>query len=69
MDKPKVVKLRPDRADLVRDALEAHMNRSEDFILISIGEEGVEMGSTLDDERGLFYIEIAKQMIINDWMS
>jgi hypothetical protein len=44
------------------------MSRSEDFILISIGEAGVEIGSTLDDERGLFYIELAKSLIIKDWL-
>ena len=63
-----VIKLRPDREDLIRDALEAHMSRCEDFILISIGEAGVEVGSTLDDERGVFYIEIAKALMIKDWL-
>jgi hypothetical protein len=43
-----VIKLRPDREDMIKDALEAHMSRSSDFILISIGEAGVEVGSTLD---------------------
>jgi uncharacterized protein (DUF1778 family) len=35
-----VIKLRPDRDDMIKDALEAHMSRSSDFILISIGEAG-----------------------------
>ena len=46
-----VIKLRPDKEDII----EAHIKRSKEFILISIGEHGVEVGSSLDDERGLFY--------------
>ena len=63
-----VTKIRPDRDDMIRDTLEAHMSRSEDFILISIGEAGVEVGSTLDGEREVFYIELAKTLIIKDWL-
>lgn len=60
----KVTKIRPD----VEDALEATVRRSKEFIVISIGEHGVEVGSTLDDEKGLFYIELAKHMILKDWL-
>jgi hypothetical protein len=63
-----VTKIRPDRDDMIRDTLEAHMSRSEDFILISIGEAGVEVGSTLDGEREVFYIELAKTLIMKDWL-
>jgi hypothetical protein len=63
-----VIKLRPDRDDMIKDALEAHMSRSEDFILISIGEAGVEVGSTLDGQLEVFYIELAKTLIMKDWL-
>ena len=59
-----VIKLRTDKEDII----EAHIKRSKEFILISIGEHGVEVGSSLDDERGLFYIELAKRMILDDWL-
>jgi hypothetical protein len=63
-----VIKLRPDQEDILRDALEATLSRSNDFILISVGDVGVEVGSTLDEERELFYIELAKALIIKDWL-
>ena len=63
-----VIKLRPDQKDILRDALEATLSRSNDFILISVGDVGVEVGSTLDEERELFYIELAKALIIKDWL-
>ena len=53
---------------MIKDALEAHMSRSSDFILISIGEAGVEVGSTLDGEQEVFYIELAKTLIMKDWL-
>jgi len=60
----KVTKIRPD----AQDALKASIDRSKEFILISIGEHGVEVGSTLEEERELFYIELAKHMILDDWL-
>jgi hypothetical protein len=60
----KVTKIRPD----VGDSVESTIKRSKEFILISIGEHGVEVGSSLEDERGLFYIELAKHMILRDWL-
>ncbi|MAO25392.1 MAG: hypothetical protein CMJ25_32040 [Phycisphaerae bacterium] len=60
-----IIKLRPDAEDLVQ----AHIKRSKDFILISIGEVGVEVGSTLTSEQELFYLELAKSLIIKDWLA
>lgn len=60
-----IIKLRPDAEDLVQ----AHIKRSKDFILISIGEVGVEVGSTLTSEKELFYLELAKSLIIKDWLA
>jgi len=60
----KITKIRPD----IEDAIEANIRLSKEFILISIGEHGVEVGSTLEDERELFYIELAKHMILKDWL-
>jgi hypothetical protein len=60
-----IIKLRPDAEDLI----EAHIKRSKDFILISIGEVGVEVGSTLTSEQELFYLELAKSLIIKDWLA
>mgnify|MGYP003111408537 FL=1 len=60
-----IIKLRPDAKDLVQ----AHIKRSKDFLLISIGEVGVEVGSTLTSEQELFYLELAKSLIIKDWLA
>jgi hypothetical protein len=60
-----IIKLRPDAEDLVQ----AHIKRSKDFLLISIGEVGVEVGSTLTSEQELFYLELAKSLIIKDWLA
>jgi hypothetical protein len=60
-----IIKLRPDAEDLI----EAHIKRSKDFLLISIGEVGVEVGSTLTSEQELFYLELAKSLIIKDWLA
>lgn len=60
-----IIKIRPDAEDLVQ----AHIKRSKDFILISIGEVGVEVGSTLTSEKELFYLELAKSLIIKDWLA
>lgn len=58
----------PDPKDTLRDALEAHISRSKDFLLISIGDVGVEVGSTLTSEQELFYLELAKTLVIKDWL-
>lgn len=60
-----IIKLRPDAEDLVQE----HIKRSKDFLLISIGEVGVEVGSTLTSEQELFYLELAKSLIIKDWLA
>ena len=60
-----IIKLRPDAEDLI----EAHIKRSKDFLLISIGDVGVEVGSTLTSEQELFYLELAKSLIIKDWLA
>jgi len=60
-----IIKLRPDAEDLIQ----AHIKRSKDFLLISIGEVGVEVGSTLTSEQELFYLELAKSLIIKDWLA
>jgi|FLMP01.1.fsa_nt_emb hypothetical protein len=58
----------PDREDILKEAIEASVSRSKDFILISIGDVGVEVGSTLTSERELFYLELAKTLVIKDWL-
>ena len=58
----------PNPKDTLRDALEAHISRSKDFLLISIGDVGVEVGSTLTSEQDLFYLELAKTLVIKDWL-
>ena len=63
-----VIKLRPDREDILKEVIEASLSRSNDFILISIGEVGVEVGSTLTEEQELFYLELAKTLVIKGWL-
>ena len=58
----------PDREGILKEAIEASVSRSNDFILISIGDVGVEVGSTLTSERELFYLELAKALVIKDWL-
>jgi hypothetical protein len=58
----------PDREGILKEAIEASVSRSKDFILISIGDVGVEVGSTLTSERELFYLELAKALVIKDWL-
>jgi len=58
----------PDREGMLKEAIEASVSRSNDFILISIGDVGVEVGSTLTSERELFYLELAKTLVIKDWL-
>jgi hypothetical protein len=57
-------KIRPD----VEDLIEAHIRHSKDFIVISIGELGVEVGSTLRSESEVFYLELAKTLVMKDWL-
>ena len=52
----------------MRDALEAHISASKDFILISVGDVGVEIGSTLTSEQEVFYLELAKTLVLRDWL-
>ena len=58
----------PDPKDTLRDAVEAHISRSKDFILISVGDVGVEVGSTLTSEQEVFYLELAKTLVMRDWL-
>ena len=58
----------PDREGILKEAIEASVSRSKDFILISIGDVGVEVGSTRTSERELFYLELAKTLVIKDWL-
>ena len=60
-----LIKRRRDAEDLGQE----HIKRSKDFLLISIGEVGVEVGSTLTSEQELFYLELAKSLIIKDWLA
>ena len=57
-------KIRPD----VEDLIEAHIRHSKDFIVISIGDLGVEVGSTLRSESEVFYLELAKTLVMKDWL-
>ena len=57
-------KIRPD----VEDLIEAHIRHSKDFIVISIGDLGVEVGSTLRSESEVFYLELAKTLVMQDWL-
>lgn len=59
-----IIKLRPDAEDLI----EAHIKRSKDFIFISIGDLGVEVGSTLTSDSEVFYLELAKTLVMKDWL-
>ena len=58
----------PDPKQAIRDALEAHISASKDFILISVADVGVEIGSTLTSEQEVFYLELAKALVIKDWL-
>jgi len=60
----KIIKLRPD----IEDALEATVIASKDHIVIILTDDGVEFKSTLNDEKSVFYIELCKQMILEDWL-
>ena len=58
----------PNPKDTLRDAVEAHISRSKDFILISVADVGVEVGSTLTSEQEVFYLELAKTLVMRDWL-
>lgn len=58
----------PDPKQAIRDALEAHISSSKDFILISVADVGVEIGSTLTSEQEVFYLELAKALVMRDWL-
>ena len=60
----KIIKLRPD----IEDALEATVIASKDHIVIILTDDGIEFKSTLNDEKSVFYIELCKQMILEDWL-
>jgi len=60
----KIIKLHPD----IEDALEATVIASKDHIVIILTDDGVEFKSTLNDEKSVFYIDICKQMILEDWL-
>ena len=60
----KIIKLRPD----IEDALEATVIASKDHIVIILTDDGVEFKSTLNDEKSVFYIDLCKQMILEDWL-
>lgn len=58
----------PDPNQALRDAVEAHISRSKDFIIISVADVGVEVGSTLTSEQEVFYLELAKTLVMRDWL-
>ena len=58
----------PNPKQAMRDTLEAHISASKDFILISVGDVGVEIGSTLTSEQEVFYLELAKTLVLKDWL-
>ena len=58
----------PDPNQALRDAVEAHISRSKDFIIISVADVGVEVGSTLTSEQEVFYLELAKTLVMKDWL-
>ena len=60
----RIIKLHPD----IEDALEATVIASKDHIVIILTDDGVEFKSTLNDKNSVFYIELCKQMILEDWL-
>jgi hypothetical protein len=58
----------PDPNQALRDAVEAHISRSKDFIIISVADVGVEIGSTLTSEQEVFSLELAKTLVMRDWL-
>jgi hypothetical protein len=60
----KVTKIRPD----IEDPLEPPEGPVGDFILIQIVDEEVTYKSSLNDENGVFYIDLCKHIILRDWL-
>ena len=60
----KVTKIRPD----IEDPLEPPESPVGDFILIQIIDEEVTYKSSLNDENGVFYIDLCKHIILRDWL-
>ena len=58
----KVTKIRPDIT------LEPPEGPVGDFILIQIIDEEVTYKSSLNDENGVFYIDLCKHIILRDWL-
>ena len=60
----KVTKIRPD----IEDPSEPPEGPVGDFILIEIIDEEVTYKSSLNDENGVFYIDLCKHIILRDWL-
>ena len=60
----KIIKLHP----YLEDELEVHIKASKAHILITIDDNGVSYKSSLEDKLSVFYIDLCKQMILEDWL-
>ena len=60
----KVTKIRPD----IKDPLEPPEGHQGDFILIETIDGEVTDKSSLEDENGVFYIDLCKHIILRDWL-
>lgn len=59
-----VTKIRPD----IEDAIEDVTRHSKEHILIVVEDSGVSFKSSLNDKNSVFYIELCKQLILEDWL-
>ena len=59
-----VTKIRPD----IQDAIEDATRDSKEHILIVVEDSGVSFKSSLNDKNSVFYIELCKQLILEDWL-
>ena len=59
-----VTKIRPD----IEDAIEDATKHSKEHILIVVEDSGVSFKSSLNDKNSVFYIELCKQLILEDWL-
>jgi len=59
-----VTKIRPD----IQDAIEDATINSKEHILIVVEDSGVSFKSSLNDKNSVFYIELCKQLILEDWL-
>ena len=59
-----VTKIRPD----IQDAIEDATINSKEHILILVEDSGVSFKSSLNDKNSVFYIELCKQLILEDWL-